>query len=108
MQYQHYQEINLIEPLSIKLDKHTNKTKIENKVIKYITSNLEKDKVDETKDYFIRCINEIIKNSHDVLNQGGNMIFERNLKHNNLSIIIKAKFCIKENIFNKLISFIFR
>ena len=82
----------MVEPLSIKLNKYTNKNKIKDKITKYIVSNIENDKIDETKDYFFKSINEITQSSNDVLNQGGNITFERNIKFNNLEIVVTAEF----------------
>ena len=65
----------MVEPLSIKLNKYTNKNKIKDKITKYIVSNIENDKI-EDKRLFFKSINEITQSSNDVLNQGGNITFE--------------------------------
>ena len=89
--------------LQIVLKKNSNIKQIEKNITQYVNNNAEKEKVEQSKIYFVNSIKELIKSGNDVYSKGGNMTFDRTISYENLSINVKAKFIKSESIISKII-----
>lgn len=90
--------------LSITIKLKNNIPSLEYKIERFVKSNLDTDKASQTREFFLKSINQIIENGQKIAAQDGNMKFEKSIEHEGLTLNIKANFSNSESLIEKILS----
>ena len=94
----------MVKTITIKLNKTSDINKIEKNISDYVNNHEEDNKIDLSRNFFIKSIKQLLNEGHNINQQGGNMTFKREIKYEDLSIIVDAKFLINESFISKILN----